>query len=91
MFIIFGGLPGCGKSTIAQRLAGQINALYLRVDSIEQAIRSTGILSPDPEIEPAGYMAIYRFAADNLCLGHCVIADSVNPLEITRSAYREVA
>jgi predicted kinase len=91
MLIIFGGLPGSGKSAIAQSLAGQINAVYLRVDSIEQAIRSSRILSTDTEIGPAGYMAIYRVAADNLRLGHSVIADSVNPIEITRLAYREVA
>lgn len=91
MFIIFGGLPGSGKSAVAQSLAGKINAFYLRVDSIEQAIRSSSILSPDAEIGPAGYMAIYRVAADNLRLGHSVIADSVNPIEITRTAYREIA
>jgi predicted kinase len=91
MLIIFGGLTGSGKSTIAQSLASQINAFYLRVDSIEQAIRSSGILSPDAEIGPAGYLAVYRVAADNLRLGHSVIADSVNPIEITRRAYREVA
>ena len=91
MLIIFGGLLGTGKSAIAQGLASQINAFYLRVDSIEQAIRSSGILSPDAEIGPAGYMAIYRVAADNLRLGHSVIADSVNAIEITRTAYREVA
>lgn len=91
MLIIFGGLPGSGKSAIAQNLAHQINAVYLRVDSIEQAIRSSGILSPHTEIGPAGYMAICRIAADNLRLGQSVIADSVNPIEITRVAYREVA
>jgi predicted kinase len=91
MLIIIGGLPGSGKSTIAQSLSGQINALYLRADSIEQAIRSSGILSPNAEIGPAGYMAIYRVAADNLRLGHSVIADSVNPIEVTRTAYREIA
>ncbi|ENY2673202.1 TPA: adenylyl-sulfate kinase [Proteus mirabilis] len=28
MLIIFSGLPGSGKSTIAQALAKQLNALY---------------------------------------------------------------
>ncbi|MCD4511961.1 AAA family ATPase [Brucella pseudogrignonensis] len=91
MLIIFGGLPGSGKSTIAQSLASQINAVYLRIDSIEQAIRSSGILSPSAGVGPAGYMATYRVATDNLRLGRSVIADSVNPLEITRTAYRRVA
>ncbi len=36
-------------------------------------------------------MIAYRLAADNLRLGIDVIADSVNPLEVTRRAWREVA
>ncbi|RWX79242.1 hypothetical protein EPK99_11835 [Neorhizobium lilium] len=89
MLIIFGELPGSGKSTIAQSLAREIKALYLRVDSLEQAIRSSGMLAAD--VGPAGYMAMYRVAADNLRLGHVVIVDSVNPIEITRTAFQEVA
>lgn len=91
MFVIFGGLPGTGKSTIAQALAHRIKAIYLRVDSIEQAIRMSGILPPQAEVGPAGYISIYRIAADNLRLGHSVIADSVNPIAITRDAFRAIA
>ena len=91
MFIIFGGLPGSGKSTIAQSLAIRMKALYLRVDSLEQAIRSSGILAAGTGPGPAGYMGIYRLAADNLRLGHSVIADTVNPIEITRAAFKAVA
>lgn len=39
MLIIFSGLPGCGKSTIARALAKRLGAVYLRIDTIEQAIR----------------------------------------------------
>jgi predicted kinase len=91
MFIVLAGLPGSGKSTIAQRLASEIKATYLRVDSIEQAIRSSSILPLNKDMGPAGYMAVCRVAADNLRLGNSVIADSVNPLGSTRAAYREIA
>ncbi|KRB50770.1 hypothetical protein ASE04_12665 [Rhizobium sp. Root708] len=91
MFIIFGGLPGVGKSTIAQSLAARIKAVYLRVDSIEQAVRSAAVLAPGSDVGPAGYMALYRVAADNLRLGSVVVADTVNPIEITRDAFRAVA
>jgi predicted kinase len=86
MLIVFAGLPGCGKSTIAAALAKRLEATYLRIDSIEQAI-------VDAQIKPgaAGYFVAYRVAADNLRLGRMVIADSMNPLQITRNAYRQVA
>lgn len=91
MFIVFAGLPGTGKSTISRELADRLEAVYLRVDSIEQAIRFSGVLGEGGDIGPAGYMAICRVAEDNLALGHTVIADSVNPIAITREAYRNVA
>ena len=42
MLIIVGGLPGIGKTTIARELASQLGAIYVRIDSIEQAIRDSG-------------------------------------------------
>jgi predicted kinase len=91
MFIVFSGLPGTGKSTLAARLAERLAAVYLRIDSIEQAIRASGVLADGADIGPAGYEVAYRIAADNLLAGQRVIADSVNPLKITRDAYRDVA
>jgi predicted kinase len=40
---------------------------------------------------PAGYVVGYGVAANNLRLGLHVVADSVNPLPVTRDAWREVA
>ena len=88
MFIVFAGLPGVGKSTIAHKLAGILPAFYLRIDTIENAIVAADVLS---QPGTAGYLTAYRLAADNLAIGHTVIADSVNPLKITRDAYRSVA
>jgi predicted kinase len=83
--IIFGGLPATGKTTIALELAHQTGAVYLRIDSIEQAIRdSTAIRG---SIDDAGYRVGYAVAEDNLRLGQTVIADSVNPLQLTRDAW----
>jgi predicted kinase len=88
MLIVFGGLPGTGKSTIARQLARELLAVWLRIDSIEQAIRESGVGSG--ELADAGYRAAYAAAADNLRLGHTVIADSVNPWMLTRNAWRDV-
>lgn len=89
MLIIFGGLPGSGKTTIARALAKRLGAVHVRVDTIEQAIRASGDVERD--IGPAGYVVAYGVAQDNLTLGRLVIADSVNPLEITRRAWLAVA
>jgi predicted kinase len=84
---IFGGLPGTGKSTLARGLARERRAVHVRIDTIEQALRETRSLVDGRE----GYVVAYRVAADNLGLGLGVVADSVNPLEITRAAWRGVA
>jgi predicted kinase len=89
MLIAFGGLPATGKTTVAQALARELAAVYLRIDTLEQAFISFG--SNRKEIGPAGYLAGYAVAGDNLRLGLTVVADSVNSLEITRSAWRNVA
>lgn len=87
MLLIFGGLPGVGKTAIANALAQAIGAVHLRIDSIEQALRNSDVAISGPE----GYVVAYAVAEDNLRLGHTVIADSVNPVEVTRSAWRGVA
>lgn len=87
MLFIFGGLPGTGKSTLSMHLAQTIGGVHLRIDTIEHAMRDGGLTVTGPE----GYIVAYQLANDNLRLGLPVIADSVNPLEITRKAWREVA
>jgi predicted kinase len=84
---IFAGLPGTGKTTLARLLAGDLRAAYLRIDTVEQALRDEGVGLSGPE----GYVVAYRIAADNLRLGMSVVADSVNLLAITRRAWRDVA
>ena len=88
MLIIFAGLPGVGKSEIARELARQLDAVYLRIDSIEQAVRNSGTSRP---LDDSGYRVAHAVAEDNLRLGRTVIADCVNPLTITRDAWLDVA
>jgi predicted kinase len=82
MLIILGGLPGTGKTTIARELARQLGAVHVRIDSIEEAILDSGVLSSP--INDAGYRVGNAVAADNLRIGRTVIADSVNPIPLSR-------
>ncbi|MCU6713037.1 AAA family ATPase [Paenibacillus sp. J5C_2022] len=87
MLYIFGGLPGTGKTTLSSALARELKATYLRVDVVEQAMRDTGKIIDGPE----GYIVCYAIASQNLKLGLDVIADTVNPIQTTRQAWRNVA
>lgn len=86
MLIVFAGLPASGKSSIARVLARELGAVWLRIDSIEQAIRESGAVSG--LLDDAGYRVAYAVAEDNLRLGRTVIGDSVNPWMLTRNAWR---
>lgn len=89
MLIVFSGLPGAGKTTLARVLAQRLGAAYLRIDTIEQAILDSSLgLSQAGE---AGYLAAYGLAEENLRLGLTVVADSVNPVKMTREAWHGVA
>jgi predicted kinase len=78
VLIAFGGLPGTGKTTLARTVTSRYAAVYLRIDTVEQAIQDSDVLRAN--IGAAGYVTAYRVAADNLRVGRSVVGDSVNPL-----------
>ncbi|TYB59805.1 AAA family ATPase [Nonomuraea sp. PA05] len=88
MLIVIGGLPGAGKTTLSRLVARRLGAVHVRIDTIEQAIVRSG-LARRP-LGPAGYVVGYALAEDHLRQGLTVIAESVNPMAITRDAWREV-
>ena len=89
MLIVFAGLPAAGKTTLSRELAREIGAVHLRIDTIECALISG--LPKDQPINDLGYRVAYAVAEDNLRAGRTVVADSVNPLAITREAWHGVA
>ena len=89
MLVVFGGLPGTGKTTIARIVARRMGAVYLRIDVIEYALW-LAMDKPD-DIGIAGYAIAGDLARSNLGLGAAVIADSVNSLALTRDGWRAAA
>ncbi|GAA2488432.1 AAA family ATPase [Streptomyces longisporus] len=89
MLVVIGGLPATGKTTLARLLAAQTGAVHVRVDTIEQALVRSG-LARHP-VGPAGYVVGYALAEEHLRQGLSVIAESVNPLAVTRDAWRDAA
>ncbi|MEM1146510.1 MAG: ATP-binding protein [Pseudomonadota bacterium] len=87
--IVMSGLPGAGKSTIADALARQLHLPVLSVDPAEAAMWRSGLQKAETGI--AAYNVIEALAAENLKLGISVIIDAVNPVEAARDMWRQLA
>jgi predicted kinase len=87
LLIVFSGLPGVGKTTLAQQLSKKIRATYIRIDTIEQTLLDEGSLLSGKE----GYFVAYNLAKDNLLMGNDVIADCVNASKVTRNAWHDIS
>ena len=87
--VVLAGLPGSGKSTVARALARRTGALWLRIDSVEAAMRRSHMVTPD--LADGGYAAARAVAGNALEQGFDVVADCVNPVAHTRQDWRAVA
>jgi predicted kinase len=90
MLVVVSGLPGSGKSTIADALGRRLGCAVLSVDPIEAAMWRCGI-TPSFETGVAAYEVAAVVAAHQLQLGLPVIVDAVSPLEIAREMWRDAA
>ncbi len=89
MLIVFGGLPGTGKTTLARAVAQELSATYVRIDTLEQALIRA--FTAEIEIGAAGYTLGHAIAAENLSIGMTVVVDAVNALEFVRQIWRDLA
>ena len=87
--IVLAGLPGSGKSTVAEGLSRELSAPVFAVDPIEAAMWRSGLAKAETGV--AAYGVAVALADEHLRLGHSVIVDAVNPVEAPRAAWRDLA
>src|SRR5713101_1968057 len=75
--IVMSGLPGSGKSTIAERIAEKLLIPIFSVDPIESAIIEAGV-QQGFETGLAAYIVAATLASEQLKLGISVVIDAVN-------------
>ena len=74
--IVTSGVPGSGKSTIAEGLARALQAPIFSVDPIEAALWVSGLSKDDTGV--AAYKVAHSMASENLQQGLTVVVDAVN-------------
>ena len=83
--ILIMGLPGSGKTTLAEKLVSKINAAWFNADAVRQDIYSELGFSPEDRISHATRMGkLCKWASMG---GGYAIADFVCPTEETRDAF----
>ncbi len=96
LLVVVGGLPATGKTTICRAVATAAGAAHVRLETIEQSIRRAdddggpGALATAVD-RGLGYGIAQDVAVDLLRCGVDVVADSVNPIAVTRRAWLDVA
>jgi predicted kinase len=90
VLVVMTGLPGTGKSSIAQAIATALPAAYLAVDPVHGELETFGQSEWDPEGR-ADYAVVRRLARVQLRLGLSAVVDAVNPLDAIRADYRAIA
>lgn len=90
MLIVMAGLPGTGKSTVAEASATALGLPVVSVDPIESAILSAGIDSDQPT-GLAAYLVADTIAEAVIASVGGVIVDAVNAVEPAREQWVKLA
>ena len=87
--IVLSGLPGSGKTVLAEGLARALLIPIIEVDTIEAAMWSADLDKDSTAL--AAYAVAQALADENLRFRLSVIVDAVNPVEAPRAALRNLA
>lgn len=90
MLIAMSGLPGAGKSLIADALATWLPGFVLSVDPIEAALWAAGVSHSEPT-GLAAYVVAEVVGQEALTRGQTVIIDAVNAVDEARQQWRSLA
>jgi predicted kinase len=90
MLIVMAGLPGSGKSAIADAIGETLRVPVLSVDPVEAAMYRAGIDSTQP-VGLAAYVVVEAVASDILALRQDVVIDAVNAVDLARQMWRDLA
>ena len=90
MLIAMAGLPGAGKSMIAEVVGGRLAASVVSVDLIESAILNAGIDNDQPT-GLAAYLVGEAIVESLLASGRTVILDAVNAVDPAREQWVRLA
>lgn len=90
VLVVFSGIPGTGKSTLAEHAARQLGAVLLSKDVIEAALWRSEI-GPTEKSGWAAYEVMTAVTAQLLRLGHAVVLDSVASTERIRATWLTLA
>lgn len=88
--LVVSGLPGVGKTSVAEILASRTGAVHLSIDAVEESILACGLPS-GWQVGVAAYEATRAMAEQNLRLDHDVVVDAVNDSEEARQTWRTAA
>ena len=86
--IVLSGLPGSGKTVLAEGLSRALSIPIFAIDTIEAAMRRAGL--DKAETSAAAYEVARALADEHLRLRHSLIVDAVNPAEAPRAAWRHL-
>jgi predicted kinase len=87
--IVLSGLPGSGKTALAEGLSRALSIPVFSVDPIEAAMWRARI--DKTSTGGAAYEVAHALADEHLRLRIPVIVDAVNPVEAPRTAWRNLA